>query len=207
MNDLGDLQREVSSALREAMKRDDFAKMAVLSTVADEMIRSFDNWKRRFDQTKRTTKGAEKEPSQQKAGELYFDGRKIDVTGKTIHGYKFEGERVEVGRYNDLLESLAKLLLKKHPENFVEISRRVRGRHVYFSEKRIELRRALELKSGFFVEINLPAQLIVKVCYQLVAAFGHEPSSLMLDVSPFRTRALKASSKVAPLIEDEEVGI
>ncbi|MFZ0889496.1 MAG: hypothetical protein WA005_13665 [Candidatus Binataceae bacterium] len=209
MDDLGKLQEEILEAVRVAATRGDGNVLSVLGPVAGEMERKCQEWKARFQQVTRgdaPEQNGTGDHARSEHADLYVGTEIEDFMGKPIRAFEFAGERTIVATYKEMLLALARLLLAKHPEKFRAATQHVRGRKPYFSDRKDGLRHPRELKPGLYVETNFPANQAVKVCRDLVCAFGYAAESLRLDVVPFRTRAVKRTARpvrVAPIDEKE----
>jgi len=195
MADLGALQEQVWKAIREATRRGDARTLSLNGQIADEMERSYKDWVRRLSLVVEPIGTLQKDAHVRRPdGHSSELARLEDFTGRPIRAFQFAGQTIAVGTYKDLLIEVAQLLLRRHADDFKTVAYRVRGRGLYFSNTKGDLRIPAELKPGLYVETNLNANLIVDICRRLVEAFGYEPAILRLDVVPFRTRAQKRTT-------------
>lgn len=190
-DDLGKLQREIWSAVQKAAADADGNALSVLGPITGDMKRKYHEWEAQFRQIS-APKGQVGGVSQN--GVVQNGSVGEDFTGKAIRGFEFDGNKITVGTYKEMLLALAQWLLRAKPAEFDAAVRRVRGQKPYFSDRKDDLRHPRELKPGFYIETNFPANQAVKVCRDLVQAFGYPAASLHLDVVPFRTRAVKRTT-------------
>jgi hypothetical protein len=188
-DDLGKLQREIWSAVQKAAADGDGSTLSVLGPITGEMKRKYHEWDAQFRQL-----SAAKNQGISQNGVFQSGPIGDDFTGKAIRGFEFDGDKVAVGTYKEMLLELAQLLLRAKPGEFNGAVQRVRGQKPYFSNRKEDLRDPRELKPGLYMETNFPANQAVKVCRDLVQAFGYPTASLHLDVVPFRTRAVKRTT-------------
>ncbi|MFZ0887898.1 MAG: hypothetical protein WA005_05545 [Candidatus Binataceae bacterium] len=93
-----------------------------------------------------------------------------DYTGKRLKAYVLNGHPTEVPLWKEALISLSNQLRKKHGKDFDETVVKFGGRkRRYFSFSRKDLKYAHELGGGLFVETNLNTNLLVKICFDMVA--------------------------------------
>lgn len=209
MEDLGKLQEEILGAIRLAAKLGDGNGLSVLGPIAGEMERKCQEWKARFHQVTGPNAESAEEVENQLARESARSETEThveDFMGKSIRAFEFGGERLVVGAYKEMLLALARQLVRKHPERLRTVKDHVHGRKPYFSDSKSGLRHPREVKPGLYIETNFPANQAVKVCRDLVEAFGYPATSLRIDVVPFRTRAVKrtARSHRRPSVFDSE---
>lgn len=188
-DDLGKLQREIWSAVQKAAADGDGSALSVLGPITGEMKRKYHEWDAQFQQL-----STAKNQGISRNGVLQSRLVGDDFTGKAIRGFEFGGDKVAVGTYKEMLLALAQLLLRAKPGEFNAAVQRVRGQKPYFSNRKEDLRDPREIKPGLYVETNFPANQAIKVCRDLVQAFGYTAASLQLDVVPFRTRAVKRTT-------------
>jgi hypothetical protein len=190
-DDLGELQREICGAAKQAATAGDWNVLSVLGPLTGEMARKYQEWRNRFQQIPVTNGHPQSIP--RSAAENATPSE--DFTGKPIRGFEFGGEKIIVGTYKEMLVALAGQMLRKHPDKFDAVAARVRGRKPYFSNIEDDLTAPRKLKPGLYIETCFPANQAVKVCRDLVEAFGYSSSSLRMDVVPFRTRAVKRTAR------------
>lgn len=191
-DDLGKLQREIWSAVQKAATVGDGNVLSVLGPITGEMKRKYEEWKARFQQLSAPNGQAHSIP---RSGTIENEVPGEDFTGKPIRGFEFDGEKVIVGTYKEMLVALAGQMLRKHSDKFDAVVAHVRGRKPYFSNREDDLTAPRRLKPGLFIETCFPANQAVKVCRDLAEAFGYSSGSLHIDVVPFRTRAVKRTAR------------
>ena len=191
-DDLGALQHQVWDAVQRAATVGDANALSILGPIAGEMKRKYQEWRVRFQQLDVADSNGHPPPR----SSIIESAPGEDFTGKSIRGFEFEQKRFTVGTYKEMLVLLAQQLLHGHPDQFEAIAERVRGQRAYFSKRRDDLRDPRELKPGFYIETNFPANQAVKVTRALVEAFGYASASLRVDIVPFRTRAVKRTAKL-----------
>lgn len=113
-------------------------------------------------------------PMRQPVGESY--------RGKSISCFYFRGSRYEVRSWKGLLMGLSGILYAAHPTEFERVSE-IRGRkRPYFTRNASELRVAERFQNtNIFVETNLGAEHIVKICFAMLAVLGYSASDLRIE--------------------------
>ena len=113
-------------------------------------------------------------PKRQPVGESY--------RGKSISCFYFRGSRYEVRSWKGLLMGLSGILYAAHPTEFERVSE-IRGRKCpYFTRNASELRVAERFQNtNIFVETNLGAEQIVKICFAMLAVLGYSASDLRIE--------------------------
>jgi len=86
-----------------------------------------------------------------------------EVTGTTPTGLKILGQRFEVGSWRDVLEQTLNTVADLEPEKFEVIAHNFPR---YVGKDKNKFRAIRELQNGYFIEMNLSAQSIQKLCYQ-----------------------------------------
>ena len=104
-------------------------------------------------------------------------------TGRKIVAFIFDGHRYELRSWKDLLCTLARILKEKHPDAFLRVLQLRGKKRPYFSRRPIDLRKP-ELIEGtdIYVETNLSASYIVRLCRELVRLFGYRGEDLEIVV-------------------------
>ncbi|HHT9126173.1 MAG TPA: type I restriction endonuclease [Candidatus Brocadiia bacterium] len=105
-----------------------------------------------------------------------------DYIGKSIMGFYFKNKKYEVRSWHDLLMELSSLIYSLHRNEF-ERALELRGtKRPYFTRNKNELRIPEKISnSNIFVEVNLNANNIVKICYDLLAIFGYSQRDLQIE--------------------------
>lgn len=198
MNSLGQLQTEVWEEIKKAAKTGEPRLLGILGTIAAEMDEKAREWSERMATGSRDEgAGWLGKTISAAVAQVTAEGereRDEDYTGRSIRGATLFGERLAVGNFKDLLLEVVSQLRRKHPDRFDEVAPGVRGHNPYFSGQPDDLRSAHRIEgSRLWVEKNLNANLIVQICRRLLDQFGHKGADLVLDVSPYRTRAIKGA--------------
>jgi hypothetical protein len=173
MNSLGELERVVWKQIQEATERRQSARLAHLGALADEMETKKRDWIARLSSPPESSNTGSNAPS---------PNPDADFTGRPIRGFGLAGTQVSVNTYKELLLGVANLLRKQHQDAFDRKALSLGGRkRRYFATDARQLKYAHELEGGgLFIETNLNANLIVKICYALVQELGLSPASLTL---------------------------
>lgn len=169
---LGDLERTVWKQIQQATEKRQSARLARLGLLADEMETKRKEWSARLANPLDASPIVQRTPTPP-------DG---DFTGRPIRAFCFEGTEVSVSTYKELLLRLANVLRQKHDREFDRAALSLGGRkRRYFSTDSSKLKYAHELDGGgLFAETNLNANLVVKICYDMLQALGHERGTLIL---------------------------
>lgn len=103
-------------------------------------------------------------------------------TGKTIEGFSFWGARHRVNSWIDLMLELCGLLITRHGSDFDRVLSLTGRKRPYFSHNPDVLRVPRKLdNTKLYVESNLSANSIVKVCLDVLSLFGYSDSELMIE--------------------------
>ncbi|HVS89281.1 MAG TPA: hypothetical protein VHF01_13810 [Candidatus Acidoferrum sp.] len=102
-------------------------------------------------------------------------------TGTTIDNFSFRGKGYPVKSWIELLLNLCQLLLTIHGRDFERCLTLEGRKRPYFSRNSDVLRLPKKIAdSDVYVETNLSANSIVKLCLDLIALFGYQDSDLVL---------------------------
>ena len=103
-------------------------------------------------------------------------------TGKSVSSFSFQGSRYEVRAWKGLLMGLCGILYAAHPAEFERVSE-IRGRkRPYFTRNASELRIPERFQNtNIFVETNLSADQIVKICFAMLDVFGYSRDDLRIE--------------------------
>ena len=103
-------------------------------------------------------------------------------SGRSISSFHFKGLQYQVRFWKELLTKLCEILNNKHPTEFDKVLS-LRGRkRPYFSHNKDELWEPRRIGStNIFVETNLSANSIVKLCFTTVALFGYPTKDLRIE--------------------------
>ena len=86
-----------------------------------------------------------------------------EVTGTTPTGLKILGQRFEVDSWRDVLEQTLNTVADLEPEKFEVIAHNFPR---YVGKDKNKFRAIREVQNGYFIEMNLSAQSIQKLCHQ-----------------------------------------
>lgn len=86
-----------------------------------------------------------------------------EVTGTTPTGLKILGQRFEVDSWRDVMEQTLNTVADLEPEKFDVIAHNFPR---YVGKDKNKFRAIRELQNGYFIEMNLSAQSIQKLCHQ-----------------------------------------
>ena len=86
-----------------------------------------------------------------------------EVTGTTPVGLKILGQHFEVNSWRDVLEKTLNVIADLEPEKFEVIAHNFPR---YVGKDKNKFRAIRQLENGYFIEVNLSAQSIQKLCYQ-----------------------------------------
>lgn len=89
-----------------------------------------------------------------------------EVKGKTPTGLKILGQYIDAKSWRDVLEQTLNVVADLEPEKFEVVAQQFPR---YVSRDNNKLRSARQLQNGYYVEVNLSAQIIQKLCYQAIA--------------------------------------
>jgi predicted type IV restriction endonuclease len=112
-------------------------------------------------------------------------GPKGTVTGKELRAIQFQGMRYPVGSWREGLMAVLTMLAKEQPKSFRPAALTMRGRkRPYITTNPAELRQAEKIPStDLYVEINLGAQGIVRLCHRLAEKLGYSDDDPIFEVS------------------------
>lgn len=86
-----------------------------------------------------------------------------EVTGTTPFSLKILGQQMSVGSWRDVMEKTLNAVADLEPEKFDVIAHNFPR---YLGKDKNKFRAIRELENGYFIEVNLSAQSIQKLCYQ-----------------------------------------
>lgn len=182
MNAVTELERDVWEQIKAATEKHDTGRLAHFSAIAAEIEAAKRDWLARFQigLGMNGSANAAASPTAIRSGRRPSSRPDADYTGQPIRGFEFDGHQYSVTTYKELLLQFTNLLRNKFGDTFEREAVTLGGRkRRYFSRDPRELKYAHELEGGgLFVETNLNANLIVKICYGLVRALGHAESNL-----------------------------
>ena len=103
-------------------------------------------------------------------------------TGKSISEFQFNGRSYKVDSWIAVLLTLCDLLVAHNKADFERVLALVGRKRPYFSRTPDVLRLPKNIKhTDIFVETNLSANSIAKICLDMVSLFGYSSSSLILN--------------------------
>ena len=103
--------------------------------------------------------------------------------GKSISSFSFRGPNYQVRSWKELLIKLCDILKISHGSEFDKTLNIAGRKRPYFSRNANELRSPQKLSNtGIFVETNLSANNIVKICLDMLAIFGYPSNELRIAV-------------------------
>jgi hypothetical protein len=105
-----------------------------------------------------------------------------NYANRPISAFVFNGTQHRVRSYKDLLMAMCDILIERHGSEFDKVLN-IRGRkRPYFTRNSNELRIPLEVnETRIFVETNLSANSIVKLCTDMLALFGYSEDELKIE--------------------------
>ena len=86
-----------------------------------------------------------------------------EVTGTTPIGLKILGQHIEVKSWRDVMEQTLNIVSDLEPEKFDIVAHNFPR---YVGKDKNKFRAIRQLQNGYFIEVNLSAQSIQKLCYQ-----------------------------------------
>ncbi len=123
------------------------------------------------------------EPTRQASGTATLLPRK-GYTGRAIGGFSFLGKTYRAVTWIDLLLTLCNILIDQHGGDFARAQSLSGRKRPYFSHDPEVLRIPKRLNNtDLFVESNLSASAIVRLCYDLISLFGHSESALIIETT------------------------
>lgn len=103
--------------------------------------------------------------------------------GKSISAFYFKNAKYEVYTWKNLLVKLAEIIYESHSSDFKKVLTLKGKKRPYFTYDKNELRVPQKInKTNIFVEVNLSANFIIKICHKLLATFGYLNNDLRIDV-------------------------
>lgn len=88
-----------------------------------------------------------------------------EVTGTSPVGLKILGQHFEVNSWRDVMEKTLNVIADLEPEKFEIIAHNFPR---YIGRDKNKFRAIRKLENGYFIEVNLSAQIIQKLCYQVM---------------------------------------
>jgi len=107
---------------------------------------------------------------------------KESYTGKSISNFYFRNKKYEVRSWKDFLIRLINILYELHSKDFKKVLSLKGRKRPYFTHNSNELRNPQKIsRTNIFVETNLNADMIVKICFNLLSIFDYSNSDLRID--------------------------
>lgn len=107
-----------------------------------------------------------------------------NYTGKSIYSFSFRGSKYKVKSWKDLLIKLCEFINSAHRNEFDKTLNIVGQKRPYFSLTGNELRAPQKINnSKIYVETNLNANRVVKICFEMLATFGYTNNDLKIEVN------------------------
>jgi hypothetical protein len=107
-------------------------------------------------------------------------------TGKKVRAIVFQGTRYEVHTWKDAMLSLFEALRSQDQPKFEQTALTLIGRKrplITRDSKALRAPQRIPNTSSLYVETNLGAQTIVKVCYTLLTKLGYPKSDLVFETA------------------------
>ena len=107
-----------------------------------------------------------------------------NYTGKNISSFSFGGSKYEVRSWKDLLIKLCEIINTVHRNEFDKTLNIGGRKRPYFSLTGNELRAPQQINnSKIYVETNLNANRIVKICFEMLSTFGYTDDDLKIEAN------------------------
>ena len=107
---------------------------------------------------------------------------KTSVTGKKPSLLSIKGDNIPVSTWKDLLVNVCIFFSKIDKERFENVVTELKGKkRVYFSKNKEDLRAPYYIEdTGYFLEVNLSAESIVKLVQKIVNGFDYEKDDIVI---------------------------
>lgn len=165
---------EITSDLKEACKNQNIALSQILElkTFGREAVEDLKVHVHYFDFL--PSKGLSEGKTRKNARERH--------KGKSISAFYFKNTRYEVYTWKNLLIKLTELIYESHSRDFKKVLTLKGKKRPYFTHDKNKLRVPQKInKTNIFVEVNLSANFIIKICHKLLATFGYSNNDLRID--------------------------
>lgn len=101
---------------------------------------------------------------------------------KSVKAFNFKGTRYEVRFWKDILIEICNLMSSMHRSNFERILNLQGKKRPYFTKNSNELRAPEKIKgTDIFVETNLSANGIAKMCLDVLSLFGYSKEDFNIE--------------------------
>ncbi len=105
-------------------------------------------------------------------------------TNKSISIFVFNGKQYRANSWKELLMTMCDVLRENHGSEFEKILSLVGRKRPYFTRNPNELRIPQEIGgTNIFVETNLSANQITKICSNMLSAFGYPEDALKIETA------------------------
>ncbi|MFH1798227.1 MAG: restriction endonuclease subunit R [Candidatus Omnitrophota bacterium] len=103
--------------------------------------------------------------------------------GKSVTAFTFKNTRYEVRFWKDILIKICSLMNSIHRNNFEQVLNLQGRKRPYFTKNANELRIPEKIEgTDIFIEINLSANSIVKMCMDVLLLFGYSKEDFNIEV-------------------------
>jgi len=105
-------------------------------------------------------------------------------TRKSISSFSFQGSKYVVRFWKDLLIKLCEVINAAHRNEFEKTLNIVGRKRPYFSVTGDELRTPQKIdNSKIYVETNLNANRVAKICFAMLSTFGYRDTDLRIEAN------------------------
>jgi len=109
-------------------------------------------------------------------------GKIESYIGKSVTAFTFKNTRYEVSFWKDILIKICNLMNSIHRNDFERVLRLQGRKRPYFTKNANELRIPEKIEdTDIFVEINLSANSIVKMCLDVLSLFGYSEEDFNIE--------------------------
>jgi len=106
----------------------------------------------------------------------------MNYTGKSVSAFYFRNTKYEVRTWIEMWMRLIDILRASHSIDFERVLALKGRRRPYFTRNSNELRAPQKISNtNIFVEANLSANQIVKICFDLLSVFGYSDNDLRIE--------------------------
>ncbi|MCX5716785.1 MAG: restriction endonuclease subunit R [Nitrospirae bacterium] len=107
-----------------------------------------------------------------------------NYTGKSIASFYFRSSKYDVRSWKDLLIKLCEIISAAHRNEFEKTLNIVGRKRPYFTLSANELRAPQKINNtNIYIETNLSANNIVKICFDMLAVFGYTDNDLRIEAN------------------------
>ncbi|MBI4846819.1 MAG: restriction endonuclease subunit R [Candidatus Omnitrophica bacterium] len=122
--------------------------------------------------------------AEKKADRLKIVSTEINgsYSGRSVTAFNFQETRYEVRFWKDMLMGICNIMSSMHRNNFERVLTLQGTKKPYFTKNANELRLPEKIKNtNIFVETNLSANGIVKMCLDVLSLFGYTKDDLAIE--------------------------